>query len=297
MEMMTGKLGGIIPPTITPFNDAEDLDEAKLQQEIRLLIDAGVHGLSFGGSTGEGALLSDAELAAGIRITKAEVGSRQLPVLCGIIRNSTRQAITAGLAARSAGADCLMVTPTYYHGTSERGNFEYFQAITRATGLPIVIYNVIKTNPILPEAMRKLCEIDGVIGIKQSVGGIHALTDMISACGSKTLVFGAQDDLLFASYLLGAHGAISAILTVFPELCVQQWDAVQAGDLATAKAIHYRILPVWRKIEGGAFPGKIKAALKLMGRPVGQARSPILDATPDEYTELREALGRSGFIQ
>lgn len=290
------QLYGIIPPTITPFTDQEDLDEAVLRREIRLLLDAGVHGISFGGSTGEGALLTDAELARGIQIIKEEAVSRDWPVLCGIIRNSTRQAIKAGLAAKDAGADCLMVTPTYYHGTSDDGNIAYFTAIAQETGLPIVIYNVIKNNPISPAVMSRLTAVDGVIGIKQSVGGIHALTDMVHACGGRIKVFGAQDDLLFASYLVGAVGAISAILTVFPELCVQQWDAVQSGNLELARQIHYRMLPVWRCIEGGAFPGKIKATLSLIGRPVGKARKPILEPDDHELADLKSALAASGFM-
>jgi 4-hydroxy-tetrahydrodipicolinate synthase len=294
--MDLNKLFGIIPPIITPFDQDENMDEATLRREVRLLFDAGVHGISFGGSTGEGALLSNDELSRGIRIIQEENG-QGLPVLCGVIRNSTRDAISAGLCAKAAGADVLMVTPTYYHGTSDQGNYRFFTDLSEQVGLPIVIYNVIKTNPILPEQMELISQIEHVVGIKQSVGGIHSLTDMIGVCGDKTLVFGAQDDLMYISYVLGAAGAISAILTLFPELCVKQWQAVQAKDYATAMDIHYRMLPVWRKIEGGAFPGKIKAALKLIGRDVGTARQPIQPPTDEEWNELREALEASSCLE
>lgn len=294
--MDLSKLFGIIPPTVTPFDDQERIDEAVLRREVRFLFEAGVHGVSFGGSTGEGALLSDAELGLGIRIIQEE-NAKSLPVLCGIIRNSTRDAIAAGLAAKEAGADVLMVTPTYYHGTSEEGNYRFYSDLSERVGLPIVIYNVIKTNPIAPEQMKRLAEIPNVVGIKQSVGGIHSLTDMIAACGDTTLVFGAQDDLMHISYELGAVGAISAILTLFPELCVRQWEAYRRKDYAAALDIHYRMLPVWRKIEGGAFPGKIKAALKLVGRDAGWARQPIQPPTEREWNELRDALTASGLLK
>lgn len=294
--MDLNKLFGIIPPTVTPFDENERIDENVLRREVRFLFDAGVHGISFGGSTGEGALLSDTELGRGIRMIQEE-NTKSLPVLCGVIRNSTRDAISAGLAAKEAGANVLMVTPTYYHGTSDQGNCKFFSDLSDQVGLPIVIYNVIKSNPIVPEQMKLISQIENVVGIKQSVGGIHSLTDMIAACGDKTLVFGAQDDLMYISYELGAVGAISAILTLFPELCVQQWDAYRRKDYATALDMHYRMLPVWRKIEGGAFPGKIKAALKLVGRDVGHARQPIQPPTEQEWNELREALTASGFIK
>ena len=294
--MDLNKLCGIIPPMVTPFDENEEINETILKHEAKLLFSAGIHGISLGGSTGEGALLSNAELARGIEIIQTE-NSLKIPVLCGIIRNSTRAAVKAGLTAKAAGADVLMVTPTFYHGTDARGNYAFYEEISQKVGLPIVIYNVIKNNVITPDMMKKISRIDHVAGIKQSAGGIHALADMVHNCGNKTLVFGAQDDVMYLSYLLGAVGAISAILTVFPELCVKQWDCVQQGDLAQAKEIHNRLLPVWRKIDCGmAFPGMIKAALTLLGRDVGKARSPILEPDAATIADLKKTLQENDFI-
>jgi dihydrodipicolinate synthase/N-acetylneuraminate lyase len=293
--MNTLTLQGIIPPVITPFLPSEEIDESALRREVRFLLDANVHGISFGGSTGEGAVLCDDELARGIKIVQ-EDNFKNLPVLCGIIRNSTRDAINAGIAAKNAGADALLVTPTYYFGAFDEGNLEFFIMLAEKVELPIVVYNVIKDNTISPHIMEKLSENEWIIGIKQSCGGIHALTDMISACGDKTLVFAAQDDLLFVSYMLGAVGAIAGILSVFPELCVNQWNAVQTGDFELAKKMHHRMLPVWRKIEGKAFPGKIKAALNLMGRNVGIARNPVGEPAKKVIDEIRQELLKQNFI-
>ena len=289
------ELYGIIPPIVTPFDNLENLDEDSLKNEIRFMIDSGVHGLSLGGSTGEGALLTDDELSRGLEALQ-EVNKKRLPVICGIIRNSTREAVSAGISAKNAGADGLMVTPTFYHGTNDAGNVAFYKEIGKQVGLPIIIYNVIKSNPILPSIMENIIQIPEVIGIKQSVGGIHSLTDMIYSVGNKINVYGAQDDLLFCSYLLGAVGAISAVLTAFPKECVMQWEAIEKGDIEKALKIHYRILPVWRKIEGGAFPGKIKATLNLMGRNVGLARSPIMPINENEIKQLSEELKKSKFL-
>ena len=292
---ITQNLKGIIPPIVTPFDSLENLDKEFLKREVEFMIDAGVHGLSIGGSTGEGAVLGDDELARGLDILQ-KTNQGKLPVICGIIRNSTRDAVSAGIAAKNAGADGLMVTPTFYHGTDDAGNLSFYKEIGQEVGLPIIIYNVIASNPILPAAMKEIAEIPQIVGIKQSIGGIHSLTDMIYAVGDKVKVFSAQDDLLFCSYLLGAVGAISAVLTVFPKECVKQWNAVQKGDIETALSIHYRILPVWREIEGKAFPGKIKAALNMMGRPVGFARKPILPLNEVENKKIMDELQKSKFI-
>jgi len=300
LEPLSGasKITGVIPPLVTPFDRDGRIMENALRKEVGFLIDAGVHGLSLGGSTGEGALLSDTELKAGLKLLREENHSN-LPVVCGIIRNSTRDAINSGLIAREAGADALMITPTFYHGTDADGNLSYYREIAAAVGLPIIIYNVIAQNPIGAELMLRLADVEHVTGIKQSVGGLHGLNEMIAACGHRTMVYGAQDDMLFCSYLLGAIGAISAILTAFPELCVEQWNAVQAGDLEKAREIHYRLVPVWQLVGSAkmAFPAMVKAILRILGRDGGYPRRPILDPSPEVLLEIRKALIKARLIE
>lgn len=287
---------GIIPPMVTPFNQQGDMDLEALREETKRLSAAGVHGLSFAGSTGEGAVLADEELTQGLT-TVQEVNNHRLPLLCGIIRNSVRQGISAGLVAKAGGADALMVTPTYYFGASPEGNAAYFRAVHQATKMPIVIYNVIKNNPVLPEHLQYLTDECGVVGIKQSVGGIHALADMVPAARGRFKVFGAQDDVMFLSYLCGACGAISAILTLFPDECVAEWNAVQAGDIEKARSLHEKMLPVWRRIEGGAFPGRLKTALKLKGiASAGFPRAPIMESDKKTAEGIENALRDGGFI-
>lgn len=271
------------------------MHEKALREEARFLIEAGVHGLSVGGSTGEGALLSDEELGRGLRIV-AEENAGRLPLIGGIIRNTTADAIRTGLTAREAGADALMVTPTFYHGCNADGIYSYYHDIANAAGLPIIIYNVIAHNPIDVDLMKRLGEIELVAGVKQSVGGLHGLNTMLLECGKRFQVYGAQDDVLLCSHILGTAGAISAILAAFPALCVKQWDAVQAGDYQTALAIHRRLSPVWRHVsaDGMAFPGPLKALLRMLGRPAGLPRRPILHPSPAALNRLQAALEEAG---
>lgn len=293
----TAPIRGVIPPLVTPFRADGGLCEDSFADEVRLMASSGVHGLSVGGSTGEGAVLDDVELQALLRIVD-EINQRRLPVVCGVIRTSTRDAIRTGLVARDGGATALMVTPTFYHGTDDAGNFAFYDELASAVGLPLIVYNVVAQNPISPALMQKMAaEIEGVMGIKQSVGGLHGLNDMLAACDNRTRVYGAQDDALFCSYLLGAVGAISAILTAFPALCVEQWDAAQSGDLARAREIHFRLLPVWQLVscEKMAFIGRVKTILRLLGRNGGYARHPILAPSQEVESLLRSALSAAGF--
>jgi dihydrodipicolinate synthase/N-acetylneuraminate lyase len=281
---------GIIAPVITPFTPEESLDEKVFRREVKYLLGAGVHGISPGGSTGEGELVRDGELVRMVEIIQEE-NSRHIPVVAGIIRTSTRDAIRAALAVKKAGATALMVTPIQYLGGADAdGNYEYYDRISDAAGLPIIIYNVVPQNEIKPDSFHKMLDIENVIGIKQSNGGVPGFMDMMITCGEKGHIYSASDEMLYTTFDLGAAGAIAAILTLFPEISVEIWNSVKAGERAHARELQAKIYPVWSMIKGPQFPRRIKEALNQTGRPVGVAASPRLGASAAEQESIRQAL-------
>jgi dihydrodipicolinate synthase/N-acetylneuraminate lyase len=281
---------GIISPIITPFTQEETLDEKIFRREVKYLLGAGIHGISPGGSTGEGELVRDEELVRMVEIIQEE-NSRHIPVVAGIIRTSTRDAIRTALAVKKAGATALMVTPIQYLGGADAGgNYEYYDRISDAVGLPIIIYNVVPQNEIKPDSFSKMLDIENVIGIKQSNGGVPGFMDMMITCGQKGLIYSASDEMLYTTFDLGAAGAIAAILTLFPEISVEIWNSVKSGDCEHAKELQAKIYPVWSMIKGPQFPRRIKEALNQVGRPVGIAASPRSGASPTEKESIRQAL-------
>ena len=92
---MAGELRGIIPPMTTPFDANGELDEGAVRAQVRWLLEAGVHGLAAGGSTGEGQTLDQDELRRLVGIVADEAGGA-VPVIAGIIVDSTRDAIRRG---------------------------------------------------------------------------------------------------------------------------------------------------------------------------------------------------------
>ena len=281
---------GIISPIVTPFTKEETLDEKLLRREVKYLLKAGIHGISPGGSTGEGELVRDEELVRMVEIVQEE-NFAKIPVVVGIIRTSTRNALRTALAVKKAGATALMVTPIQYlGGTDADGNYQYYDRISETVGLPIIIYNVVPQNEIKPDSFYKMLDIVNVIGIKQSNGGVPSFMDMMITCGQKGLIYSASDEMLYTTFDLGATGAIAAILTLFPQISVEIWDAVKAGDSEHAKALQAKIYPVWSMIKGPQFPRRIKEALNQSGRPVGIAASPRSAASATEKESIRRAL-------
>ncbi|MDC7247395.1 MAG: dihydrodipicolinate synthase family protein [Sphaerochaetaceae bacterium] len=290
-------LKGIIAPLVTPFDSEGNVDLIRAKKEIEILLDANVDAISPGGSTGEGAALTDDELVSLIRTIRSV--DKDIPVVAGIIRNSTKAAIQTAVASKQSGADALMITPVSYNVLvpDEEGNFRFYEEIGSHVDLPIVIYNVVPQNTINAPLFCRLLKIIQVVGIKQSVGGIQAMYEMRRYSGTEGKVFSATDDMLYSTFDLGADGAISAILTVFPSECVQMWNLTKAGRQQEALALQNRMYFVWQAIAGNQFPIRIKYALSLLGRDCGCARSPIWHISDDDKKRIKEALYTAGFLR
>lgn len=291
--MAIPQLHGMIPPMVVPFDAGGEIEEAAFRSEARFLLGKQIDGISVGGSTGEGALLSDEEQRRCLEILREE-NTTGLPVVAGIIRNSTRDAVRAALDAQSLGVDMLLVTPVMYHGATPEGNRQFFETISNAVDLPIVIYNVVATNIISPEEFLSLLAIDQVVGIKQ-VDPVK-LAEIVSMVPEGTLVYSAADQLLYSTYVAGAIGSISALVTVAPDLCAEQWRAFGAGDQRRAMEIHRLLVPLVRSYLRPPYPGKVKALIALQGRTAGVGRMPNTGPDETELAAMRNALAGAGLL-
>ena len=175
-------LTGILPPMVTPFDAVnEEIDEAALRQDIRYMIEVGkVHGIVVGGSTGEGHTLSTKEATRLVRIAMTEAKGR-VPVVAGIIVDSTQQAIERAEAVADLGPAALQITPVHYlFRPDDNHMLEHFRTVGRATKIPILIYNVIPWSYLSPALLiRILKEIPQVVGVKQSAGDMKLLADLL----------------------------------------------------------------------------------------------------------------------
>ena len=288
---MRGELHGIIPPMTTPFDGDGAIDAGAVRAQVRWLLEAGVHGLAVGGSTGEGQTLAQDELRRLVAsVSEATAGA--VPVVAGIIVDSTRDAVRRGKAVGDLGVAALQVTPVHYlFRPDDDAMLAHFRAVAEATGLPVVIYNVVPWSYLSPALLcRIMQEVPGVIGVKQSAGDLKLLADLMISAPPGTRIFSAVDALLYPSFALGAHGAIAAILAAAPGACVELWDAVGRGDHAGAHGLHRRLLPLWNAMVGDNLPACTKHAQILQGCPGGQPRAPMPAASAAQRRAIRAAL-------
>ncbi len=289
------KLFGIIPPMTTPFDADGEIDEAAVRAQVRWLLDQGVHGLAAGGSTGEGHTL-DADELRRLVATVVEEAAGSVPVIAGIIVDSTRDAIRRGKAVGDLGVAALQVTPVHYlFRPDDDAMLEHFRAICEATGQQVIIYNVVPWSYLSPALLvRIMREVPGVLGVKQSAGDLKLVADLMLTAGPEDLIFSAVDALLYPSFVLGAHGTIAAIPTAAPGPCTALWDAVQRGDHAHAHALHRRLLRLWNALLADNLPACVKHAQAVQGCPVGPPRAPMSPASAEQQRAIDAALSALG---
>lgn len=288
---MALELTGVIPPLVTPFTAHGDIDEAAFRQVIRFNLGKGVHGVCPGGSSGEGHTLTADEFKRLLEITCEEVAGK-VPVVAGIISNSTRDAIARARAIAHLPIAALQVTPVHYlFKPDEEATYNHFKALTEAVNIPVIIYNVVPWNYLNPAQMIRLMkELPGVQGIKQSQGDLKLMADLVLGVPEGCKVFSAVDALLYSSFALGAHGTIAATPAALPGVCVALWNAVQAGDHVKALEMHRSMLAFWNAVVGDNLPANLKTTLTLQGCPAGLPRAPMPATSEAQTARIRQAL-------
>jgi 4-hydroxy-tetrahydrodipicolinate synthase len=293
---MYEQIFGIVPPMTTPFRDDDTIDEDALRAETRYMVDvAKVHGLAVCGSTGEGHTLTTIETRRITEIVVREVKGR-VPVIAGIITDSTASAIERGLAVKDLGVAALQVTPPHYlFRPDDDAMLRNFETLAKGTGMPIMIYNVVPWCYLSPQLLtRIITNVEGVIGVKQSAGDMKMLADLLVLLGNRGRIMSAVDALMYPSFALGAHGGIAAILTAVPGLYVRLWDAVQGGDHKHARTLHEKLLVLWNALLGDNLPANVKCAQILLGRKAGVPRPPMPASSPAQAAAIRAALQGAG---
>ncbi len=291
------ELRGIIAPFTTPFMENGAIDLSLVPGQVDWLIENGVHGLAAGGSTGEGHALNRDEYRDLMEKTAEAVGGR-VPLVAGIIANSTAEVAARGKSVKDLGVAALQITPpSYLFRPDDDAMVRHFQEIYAECDVPILIYNVVPWCYLSPDLLLRIMdEVPGVLGVKQSAEDMKLFADLVRRARPENLIFSAVDALLYSSYQLGAPGAIAAILTAAPSPSVKLWNAVIEQDWSTARDLHERLMPLWDAIGVDNMPSLCKYAQHLQGVEAGYARRPTSPATDEQKRQVRAALANLDLI-
>ncbi|HKK35603.1 MAG TPA: dihydrodipicolinate synthase family protein, partial [Paracoccaceae bacterium] len=188
------ELKGVIAPFTTPFDEDDAIDFAAVGAQVDWLIGAGVDGLAAGGSTGEGHALDREEHLTLLEETVDAVDGR-VPVVAGIVSNSTRETAARGELVAGLGVAALQITPPHYlFRPDDDAMVRHFEEVHAAAGLPILIYNVVPWCYLSPDLLLRIMEeVPGVVGVKQSAGDMKLFADLMRRADPRNLIFSAVD--------------------------------------------------------------------------------------------------------
>jgi 4-hydroxy-tetrahydrodipicolinate synthase len=281
---------GVLPAIITPFKDnpERDLDIEGLRSNIGYLLSQGVHGVVPCGSTGESATLTFEEHEKVIGETIDVVGGR-VPVLAGTGSNNTAEALRFTKAAKDLGADGVLVISPYYNKPNRSGLIKHYTALADLD-IPVILYNVPgRTGQnLLPDLVSELAAHPNIVGIKEASGNISQISDIIETTQDEDFVVLSGDDAMTLPILaLGGEGVISVAANIAPGLMAEMYEAFEAGDLATARRIHFTLGPLFRGMFIDTNPIPVKTAVGLRGMAAGPVRLP-LDGLEGSKIEILE---------
>ena len=302
------KYHGIIPPVSTPFTEDHQVDVPSFERLLEYLIAAGVHGLFVLGSTSEVVFLTPAQRKLVLETTKRAVRGR-VPILAGVMAETTPVTLEHARTAHEAGVDALVVTMPYYTRPSQSEALEHFRIIHREVGVPIFAYDipVAVGRKLERTTVLQLAQEGVIVGLKDSSGDESNFRGVIleSRGMPDFAVFTGSELVVDAAFLMGAHGCVPGLGNVDPHGYVRLYDHCRAGNWAAARLEQERLYALFNLIFAGtqrmgigaSAMGGFKTALMLRGvietNIVGRPGPRYNEA---EVAVVREHLERAGLM-
>jgi 4-hydroxy-tetrahydrodipicolinate synthase len=293
------ELEGSIVPLITPFKDGE-IDDGAFKGLVEHQIEAGSHGISVGGTSGEPAGMTIEERKYIVSQAVSLAGGR-VPVLAGTGTVNLDETLEITRHAREVGAEGALVITPYYVKPNQRGLYDFFGRVAKEVpDMPVVVYNIPGRAgvPVEVETLARLRrDFENVVGVKHSIKDLDAVSWTLKECGRDFKVFCGLESLTFPMLALGGAGMVAATGNLMPAEMARMYDAVKAGEWEKALDLHYRLLEVNDSIFWDTNPIPVKTVLNMMGLIEKEWRPPLGPTTPEIEERLRDMATRYGLVK
>ncbi|MBC7439478.1 MAG: 4-hydroxy-tetrahydrodipicolinate synthase [Flavobacterium sp.] len=275
---------------VTPFKKNFSVDFEALKKIVNFVIDGGVDYLVVLGTTGEPATLTSEEKEAVIK-TIIEANNGRLPIVLGVGSNNTQQVVdelkTRNFSAFSA---VLSVSP-YYNKPTQEGIYQHFKAISEASPLPLILYNVpgrTASNMLPTTVVRLANDFKNIIGIKEAAGDIVQAMKLIQTCPKDFLIISGDDMVTLPMILAGGSGVISVIGEGFPKAFSTMVRLGLSKKVDEAYQIHYKIADAIDLIFEEGNPGGIKQIHKTLGLSENIVRLPLVNVSENLANRIND---------
>ena len=282
---------------VTPFRKDQSLDEQTLRRLVRRQIQGGINFLVPCGTTGESPTLTRAEHLRVVEITLEEAKGK-VPVVGGAGGYNTAEVIELSKELQHLGVDGLLSVTPYYNKPTQEGLYQHYKAIASAVPLPIVVYSVQGRTAcnVEPATMKRLAEIDNIVAIKEASGNIGQMAQMMHQVPDRINVLCGDDAITIPLIALGGRGVVSVVSNESPAEMTQLTQLALAGDLAGARALQRRWLPLMEINFVESNPIPVKTAMGMMGLLEPSWRLPMTPPSEANRARIEAVLKSSGLL-
>ena len=288
-------LQGSLVALITPMNQDGSIHYEQLRDLIDWHIENGTDGIVAVGTTGESATLSVEEHLSVIEETVKHVNKR-VPVIAGTGANNTLEAIALSRAAEKAGADYTLSVVPYYNKPSQEGIYQHFKTIAESTSIPMIIYNVPGRTVVsmTNDTILRLSEIPNIVGVKEASGNVGSNIELINRAPEGFAVLSGDDHTALPFMLCGGHGVVTVAANAAPKLFADMCRTALQGDIALARELNDRLIPIYDTMFCEPSPAAPKWAVSALGKCEPHVRLPLVPLTENGQAKVRAALKASG---
>ena len=286
---------GSIPALVTPFSNGR-VAEDTFRELVEWQVAEGSNGLVPCGTTGESATMSAEEQRRVIELT-VEVAKGRVPVIAGCGSNNVAHAIEYLHAAKDVGADGALIVMGYYNRPSQAGMLAAFRALSDASQLPIIVYNIPGRAmvDISVETLAEIAKLPNIVGVKDATGALGRVSAQRLACGEDFVQLSGNDETALAFNAMGGVGCISVTANIAPRLCAEFQAATREGRWDEALNLQDKLYPLHMALFTDASPGPAKYALSRVrpGFPT-ELRAPMTEPSGASKAAVDAALAHAG---
>lgn len=290
---------GSIVALVTPMFEDGSIDFDSYRNLIEMHIAAGTDAIVAVGTTGESPTVDFPEHNELIRVA-VETAAGRIPVIAGTGGNATREAIILTEYAASVGADASLQVVPYYNKPTQEGLYQHFKTISETVDIPIILYNVpgrtgcdLKNDTVL-----RLAQLPNIVGLKDATGDLARAAELMSRLPNKEefAVYSGNDDSALALMLMGGDGVISVTANLVPEQMSRMCEAALSQNVAEARQINDRLMPLHKELFCEPNPVAAKWALQRMGLIPGGIRLPLVPLSSDKRERVERAMMIGGCL-
>jgi len=290
--MIQSKFKGMGVALITPFRKDDSVDYVALTNMVDYLIKNNADFLCVLGTTAETPTLNDDERNK-IKRTVIERVNGRLPLLLGVGGNCTKSVVDQLKEEDMTGIDGILSVVPFYNKPSQEGIYQHYKAISAATDLPLVLYNVpgrTGVNMTADTTLRIANEFKNVVAVKEASGDIQQANEIIKRKPKNFDVISGDDGITFPLISLGAAGVISVIGNALPKEFSRMVRLSLQGDSEGALVIHRRFTELFNLLFVDGNPAGVKAMLSAMNLCQNKLRLPLVPTRITTYEALRKVL-------